>query len=545
MARTTSDPLPAGLVENLSFPEDPDAADGAEDVQTHISHVFLTRSRVYKFRKAVAFPFLSFATREERNLDCLREIALNRRLAPDVYLGVAAVRRIQERWEIGPVREELAPPGKDGRPPEHCVVMRRLPDGGDALSLLEGNGLSPRRIDAIARRVARFHESHRLGRPAPFTPAEWVAVSERPVLENLRIIQETDPDGPLAGRAARVETESRALLAAREGVFEERRRRGLAVDGHGDLQLSHAWFEGDEGDPLIIDCTEFSEGLRRIDAASDVAFFAMDLRYRGRNDLAERFLAGYARECDDYGLYRLVDFYESYRAAVRSKVALLASRDSEIAPSQREGAARSAEAHLALAETCLRERPRGALILLCGTVGSGKSTVATVLAEHLSGVIASSDRTRKRLRGLAPTERGAGSDEPRSGIYDEETSDRVYAGLADRALPVVESGRTAILDASFAQAKRRTRLREWAEKRGLTTLLVEVRCSPEVAVARLARREAKGGDTSDAGPSLHLWSVEHFEATDEWPANRRISVESDAPDWRATLCSESHIVEIA
>jgi predicted kinase len=270
----------------------------------------------------------------------------------------------------------------------------------------------------------------------------------------------------------------------------------------------------------------------------------MDLRYRGRNDLAERFLAGYARECDDYGLYRLVDFYESYRAAVRSKVAMLASRDAGIAPAQREAAAHSAEAHLALAEACLRERPPGAVILMCGVIGSGKTTVAAALAEQTGGVIVSSDRMRKRIAGPAPTERGAGGGKPLAGIYDEDTSDRVYAGLAERALPVALSGRTAILDASFAREKRRRQLRAWAEDHGFTTLLVEVRCSPEEATRRLARRETAGRDPSDAGPSLHAWSVEYFEPTDEWPADRRIAVESDAPDWRATLFTASHIVEI-
>jgi aminoglycoside phosphotransferase family enzyme/predicted kinase len=538
------DPLPAGLVEELSFPEDPDASEGVLALQTHISHVFLTRRHVYKFRKAVAFPFLSFATRDERNADSQREIELNRRLAPGVYLGLAPARRVHGRWEVGPVREGLAPASKAGRRPEHCVVMRRLPDGGDALSLLETGRLTPRRIDAVARCVAHFHTSHRLGRPAPFTPEEWLAVSERPALENLRILRETDPESPLARRAARVESATRALIGAKRDVFEERRRSGLAVDGHGDLHLPHVWFEDGDDDPLVVDCTEFNEAFRRIDAASDVAFFAMDLRYRGRDDLAEGFLASYAQECDDYDLYRLVDFYESYRATVRSKVAMLASRDREIGHEQRAGAAGSAEAHLALAEACLVEGPPGAVILTCGVVGSGKSTVAAALAEQTAGVIASSDRTRKQMAGLAPTERSARGGEPLAGIYGDDTSDRVYAGLAERALPVVLSGRTAILDASFARSKWRRQLREWAEHRGLKTLLVEVRCGAEVAAQRLARRVREDRDPSDAGPSLHRWSALHFEPTDDWPADWRIAVDSDAPDWRATLFAEPHIAEI-
>ena len=124
--------------------------------------------------------------------------------------------------------------------------------------------------------------------------------------------------------------------------FERRRLAGCAVDGHGDLHLQHLWFERDDGDPIAIDCLEFSEPLRRIDAAAEVAFPAMDLRYRGVAAEAERFLRVYARERDDFDLYAVVDFFASYRAAVRAKVASIAVADAAIDP--------------AAARTRLRER---------------------------------------------------------------------------------------------------------------------------------------------------------------------------------------------
>ena len=113
-----------------------------ETIQTHISHIYLTRDRVYKLRKAVVLPFLSFGLRSERNGDCLREVALNRRLAPDVYLGVAPILPRAGGWAVGEVADALAhAPGDAAEQPgvvpgeayEHCVVMRRLPEGRDAL----------------------------------------------------------------------------------------------------------------------------------------------------------------------------------------------------------------------------------------------------------------------------------------------------------------------------------------------------------------------------------------------------------------------------
>src|SRR5688572_25290948 len=84
-----------------AFPDDASAAPGVEWIQTHISHVYRTRDRVYKFRKPVDLGFVRFASREERDADCLREVSLNRRLAPDVYLGVAPLRRDRSRLIVG------------------------------------------------------------------------------------------------------------------------------------------------------------------------------------------------------------------------------------------------------------------------------------------------------------------------------------------------------------------------------------------------------------------------------------------------------------
>jgi predicted kinase len=111
-------------------------------------------------------------------------------------------------------------------------------------------------------------------------------------------------------------------------------------------------------------------------------------------------------------------------------------------------------------------------------------------------------------------------------------SDRVYAGLLERAAPVVDSGRVALLDAAFAQAERRGAALAWAGARGIPALLVEVACSREVALERLARREAEGRDASDAGPALHAWSVRSFEPVDAWPAPRRVRLSTDDPSWR-------------
>ena len=166
--------LPNGLVPGLcdraAYVHDPDPVDGVATIQTHISHVFLTASRVYKLRKAVRLGFLDFGTRAVRNADCLRELTLNRRLAPDVYLGVAPVELDGTDVRVGAVGESVSSADL-----EHCVVMRRLPSGRDAVSLIEHGEFGADPVDAITRVIVRFHERHRLGQPAPFSPEAWLS----------------------------------------------------------------------------------------------------------------------------------------------------------------------------------------------------------------------------------------------------------------------------------------------------------------------------------------------------------------------------------
>lgn len=542
MADSPAEPLPEGLVDALSgvaaHPHDPGPERGLRHVQTHISHVFLSERRVYKLRKAVALGFLDFATRAARNTDCLAEVRLNRRLAPDVYLGVAEVRRADGGFRVGAPAEALGDPAC-----EHCVVMRRLPDGRDALALLSRGALRPEQLDAVAARLASFHEDHRLGRPAPFSPEEWMRRITSPVAENFTSLGDAAGAGISPAQVARTAAAARAFQRERAGDFEARRAAGLAVDGHGDLHLEHIFFEADDAPPLLIDCIEFREDFRRIDAASDAAFLAMDLLYRGHPELAARFLARYARDTDDFGLYRVVDYYVSYRAAVRAKVAAIAASEPELDAAQREGAAGSAARHLDLAERALLSHRAAALVLVAGVVGSGKTSAAEVLADVLEGAVVSSDRVRKRQAGLAPTARtGSRVD---AGLYTSERTEAVYRGLLERAAPVLEGGRVAILDATFARAEHRQAAQRFAAERGLPLHVFETRCERSQLEKRLAERQARDDNPSDAGPELLETSLARFEPIEGTAGGTHHVVDTDVPGWREALAREARRIVAA
>src|SRR5206468_3356575 len=80
------------LIETLSRSEAYPHPTGAIEVhQTHISAVFLAGPFAYKIKKPVNLGFLDFSTLERRKHFCEEEVRLNRRLAPQVYLGVVPI----------------------------------------------------------------------------------------------------------------------------------------------------------------------------------------------------------------------------------------------------------------------------------------------------------------------------------------------------------------------------------------------------------------------------------------------------------------------
>ncbi len=511
-----------------AHPTDPGAARGAAWIQTHLSHLFLTEGRVYKLRKPVDLGFVDFTTREARNADCAREISLNRRLAPDVYLGVAPLLGDGRACRVGPI-SEAADLHADGR--EHFVVMRRLPADRDALSLLRKGALTAAQIDRLARCIADFHARSDLGAPAPFAREAWRARCVDPVEDCFRALFAASGEGDLREQLEATARAMRAFATRHAQRFEARRLAGRAVDGHGDLHLQHIWFERDRAEPVIIDCVEFSEALRQIDTASEVAFTAMDLRYRERGDLAERFLRSYASERDDFGLYGVVDYFVAYRALVRAKVAALTHADASIDADQRSRAAASAARHLALALEGMDARPAGALAVVAGVVGSGKSTLADALAERVDGVVIASDRVRKQLAGLPPSSRIDAL--PDEGLYAPDQLERTYAALFERAGPVVSSGRVAILDATFSRRRPRAMAAQLAARLGVGLRIFEARCAPEIARERLAGCAAAGTGASDAGPAFYEHSVAGFEPLDG--SERARIIHTDAPGWRDAL----------
>ncbi|MEE2034085.1 AAA family ATPase [Rhodococcus sp. CC-R104] len=451
--------------------------------ETHTSVVFFVGDQVHKMKKPLDLGFLDNRTRAARERACHREVDLNRRLAPDVYLGVADVH------------------GPDGRVCEHLVEMRRLPDDRRLAALIQRGEDVGAAVEDVARQVAALHAV------SPRDPAidrcastEFVTDLWWQSLDHLERLPVGVEAAAVLGRIRRV---AGRYLAGRSVLFDERIAAGRAVDGHGDM-LTDDIFCLDDG-PRIIDCLEFDDELRYGDAALDLAFLAMDLERLGAVDAGRRLLRAYGEVSGDAPPASLVHHYIAYRALVRAKVTALRHDQGDAA--SREPAMR----FLDQVERNL-ERARVRLVIVGGVTATGKSTLSRTIGGHLGATVLRSDVIRKELVGLAPTDRtGDGVD---AGLYAPAHTDATYAEMLRRATSMLEGGVSVVLDATWLSESRRAAAREIAAAATADVVEIECRADRSVLLRRIRSRAEQGNDASDATPAV---LDEQLRRREEWP----------------------------
>jgi len=489
-------------------------ATGLELVETHISWVFRAAQEVWKVKKPVSLGFLDFRTIAARKQACEAEVTLNRRLAPEVYLGVVPITRDADG-------HHLAGPGEVV---DWAVHMVRLPDGHRADQRLARGELDATRVERLAERIAAFHASAASDEGiAEFGSVASILVNVKENFEQTRssIEQHVRPSDARA-----IERYQLDILREHRAWFDARRRAGRVRDGHGDLRLEQIYLD-DDGRPTILDCIEFNERFRYADVCADIAFLSMDLVARRRVDLAEVLLAAYARAANDYDLYRLVDFYESYRAFVRGKVATMLAADSGAAPEVKARAAAEARHYFLLALAAKRPSLMSpVLVAVGGIIASGKSTAARHLARHLGGPVVDSDHTRKHLAAVEPTD--PLHDAPWKGAYGEAMTARVYREVFRRAEIVLGSGRPVVVDASFRSRADRAAARRLAREAGVPFYFIECRAPLEECRARLARR-SMAPSVSDGREEILDAFVARFEPIAELPEDEHIVIDTTKP----------------
>src|SRR6266699_3014840 len=295
------------LVSFLDLPASyPHRPREVRSIQTHISWVFVTTPFVFKVKKAVNLGFLDFSTLEKRRHFCQRELELNRRLCPSVYLDIVPIYKSASGFSFNP----------EGEIAEYSVKMRELPGGWFLSELLVKRLVDENEINRVISCLHRFYESQP---PSPVIE-EWGRPEKLKISTDENFVQ-VEPFvrrtiSPAAFETIRHFTNH--FYAANEKLFCERIEQHRIRDCHGDLHLDHVHLAPEA--TTIFDCIEFNDRFRFIDIANDLAFLAMDFDFEGRSDLGNLLLRNCAREFHDPEMLKLSDFYKCYRALVRAKV---------------------------------------------------------------------------------------------------------------------------------------------------------------------------------------------------------------------------------
>jgi aminoglycoside phosphotransferase family enzyme/predicted kinase len=488
----------ARLIDGLSDPAAYPGPVGAVEVrQTHISAVFLVGDYVYKIKKSVNYGFVDFDTLAKRRHYCDEEVRLNRRLAPDVYLGVVPVTRRDTQLELE----------GNGEVVEWAVKMRRLPEEATLQNWLQQGKVGDEVIGRLARRIAAFHAQAESGeRIATYGRFPVVAKNARENFEHSAVQVGTTVSKSVFQRARTLTEEA---LALHQALIDRRAEHNIPRDTHGDLRLGHVYYfpnRDPPGDLVVIDCIEFNERFRFADPVSDMAFLYMGLVYQGRRDLADAFAKAYYSSSQDNEGRVLLPLYTSYRAAVRGKVEGLKLARPEMSESDRTVALSKAKGSwlVALGELEAPSR-KPCLILVGGLPGTGKSTLANALAQPANFRVIRSDVVRKELAGVGGVECRS---EFGQGIYTAEWTKLTYADCLRQAEELLFHGERVLVDANFREDNQRRMFLDAAIRWGVPTVFFLCETEPELLLIRLANRR---GDASDADWSVYENAVTTWE----------------------------------
>jgi uncharacterized protein len=493
MAVPATNPSRAGLAETgpkilgaLGSVDTYGQSGPVEVCETHASWVFLVGDRAYKIKKPVALGFLDYSTLSARHEACREEVAVNRELAPDIYLGVRAI--------IAGV-DGLRLAGEDSQEAlEYAVEMRRFEESATLAGLIDAGALERSHVREVGQRLARFHASA----PIAGGGAERVLASWRRNVAELERLRHDQ-----SWRLDLLASFGESFVGCHRREIEQRAAEGQVRDGHGDLRCEHVLLEPSLA---ILDRIEFDPALREVDVCADLAFLAMDLESRGQGWAARELVDAYRAAGGDPGGHALRSYYSAERALVRVKVSLLDAAEHE-GPRH---AAQLTEAQrlLALAERlCWRAR-QPLVILLCGPPASGKSTLAAELSRRSGMVVLSSDVVRKRLAGV-PAGARAGPEH-----YSEDFTRATYACLAEQALERLLGDGGVILDASAHSPGQRATLLDRLAGRA-RCLTVYCRASPRLTMRRASLRMSDAQRVSDASPRIAAHALREFQAPDE------------------------------
>jgi len=499
------DSMQAEVVKFLKQPENyPDKTTKVEHKQTHISHVFLTDKYAYKIKKPVDFGFLDFTTLAKRKLFCNEEIRLNKRLSPEIYIGVEKITKTENNAESDTGFEFN---GK-GEVVEYAVKMKRMPESAIMTEMVKNNKVDERIIAQLARKIAEFHmdamhndefqdrcgmKSVKMATDQNFSQTEKYIGK---LIDNKKFNY--------------IRNATNQFYKGKKELFLARKRNNNIIGFHGDLHTGNVFIHNNK--IQVFDCIEFNDEFRCGDVVSDIAFMAMDLDYLGREDLSKYFVRKYIEYTGDHLVYTLLNFFKCYRAYVRAKVTSFMLDDPNISRSRKDELKRTAKKYYWLALEYARHfsSAKPLLMISCGLTGSGKSRWLKFASDVVGGTILRTDRIRRKLFNLTGSEKKDAR--YRKKYYNEESRQKVYDMIFRKTAKVLGLGGKVSIDASFIKKENRDAMKELAEKHNADFIIIYTRCSEETTKKRINARMKEKSNISDADyKNAYIYQEKVFE----------------------------------
>ncbi len=475
--------LPEALLKPDAYPHEVTCV---ELIETHMSWVFLTGTYAYKVKKPVRFDFVDFSKLADRERFCRSELDLNRRFAPELYVDVLPIVRLESRLIINP-------PSSDGsqQAVEWAVQMHQFDPALSADQLLDQERLSEEEVRQFGTALANTHAELPLV-PHPRDPLA-------PMIGNFETLKHLDTvSEDLSDHLLSLRSWTQACAGRRRQQVRARQHTSVR-ECHGDLHLGN--IVRTESGLTAFDCLEFDAELREIDVYSDAAFLFMDLHVRGRGDLAYAFLDAYAQASGDYEGLPLLGLYSVYRSMVRAKVSALRL--------QQDANPRDAERLRAQIDWAVKRSTRapGRLIVTCGLSGTGKSFWAKQLVTSIGALRLRTDVLRKTHAGYDPLSNTGSS--VAGGIYASGASKALYAGLARLATELLREGETVIIDAANLQRHQREGFYHAAQQVGAECTVLHFTAPQDVLIKRIRARVSAGSDASEADVDVLQWQIDN------------------------------------
>ena len=352
------------MIRDIQIPGEKPEIRRSKLVQTHISWVLIGDEFVYKIKKPVNFGFLDFSTPEKRRHYCFREVELNRRLAPDVYIGVLPIIEhngtlsiidscMEAHMENVQAHEGNVHNEKEKGIVEYCVKMKRIPDDMLMRTRLMKELLTSKDIRKIGKKIAEFHQTADTSTKIDeFGTMDTVKFNTD---ENFEQTKEFIGRSITEEQFRDIKNWTDRFYSDNEELFNRRIASKKIRDCHGDLHMEHICLT----DPIsIIDGIEFNDRFRYSDTASDIGFLIMDMEYNHRKDLGDMLYEGYVEHSDeeDTSIFDLVlKFYKVYRAYVRGKVTSFQLNDGNISAGKKKMISTTAANYFKLAHTYVVE----------------------------------------------------------------------------------------------------------------------------------------------------------------------------------------------